>query len=153
MAEEKEVEGKLKRFFRYITFNDVPIKKRFMLFAAGLGFWLVVLFIIVIATLLDLNSTAKTIAREVLPHDKVVQKIDKRLQVLAMDLTMVLFATDSQALNKSIETSERKIVEIRSLLSTLKLGGHVNDISLYRDAHRKHPGKGCRAQLPGGNVC
>ena len=119
----------LKRFINFITFIDQPIKKKFMLFSLGVLFWFVVMFVISIATYIDINNKTSNIVSTFIPQDRVSQKITGKLQELNTDATEIIIISDMKNLKQKIDLSMTRISDIRAFISALSNGGQVRDIN------------------------
>lgn len=127
MTDNHRNESALKRIINFITFVDLPIKKKFGLFAVGVLVWFLIMFLISIATLVDINSKSNRIVNDVIPHDKVAMKIIRKLQSLSIDATELHEMTDPKIIINEMKTSRTRIDDIRSFLTAMEHGGTVND--------------------------
>jgi hypothetical protein len=118
----------LKRFINFITFVDIPIKKKFVLFAVGVLFWFLVMFVMSMATIIDINSRSDRIVDSIIPHDKVAQKMTRKLQSLDIDAGAIADAADVKILDQKIDLSKARIEDLKSLLTITRLGGKFSDI-------------------------
>ena len=75
------------QFINAITFVDLPIRKKFLIFSGGVLFWFVVMFLITAATLVNVNDKSGKIVSTLLPQDRIAQKIAKDLRTLSEDVT------------------------------------------------------------------
>lgn len=128
MTVKKNGRSFLRKFINFITFVDLPIKKKFLLFAVGVLFWFLTMFIMSIATIIDMNNKSSMIVNSVMPHDRVTQKITRKLQSLTNDSHELSKTSDISVLNKKIYLSKEKIADIRSFVSALMNGGNINDV-------------------------
>ncbi len=134
MMSKKNGKSLFKKFINVITFVDLPIRRKFILFAVGVFFWFVIMFIMSIATIVDMNRKSSIIVNTVLPQERVAQKITRKLQKLSLDAYALSAATDVSALSQHAYLSKERITDIKSFLSALTHGGQINDID--RDKNR-----------------
>ncbi len=118
----------LKKFINFITFVDLPIRKKFLLFFLGVLFWFISMFAASIATNMDINNRTDRIAGQLVPLDMISRKITRKLQSMSIDAAGILDISDINALNKRIDISRTRLMDIRSFLSALEFGGQVYDI-------------------------
>ncbi len=118
-----------KKFIRIITFVDLPIRKKFMLFSIGVLFWFIVMFVISISANLDIDKKTNMIVKNIVPVDRTVQKITRKLQSLSIDAVEIANINDYNELDQKITASNARILDIKSFLTALHLGGQVNDIN------------------------
>ena len=128
MTEKKSARTFLKRFINIITFVDLPIRKKFMLFSIGVLFWFVVMFVISITTIIDINSKSGEIVNNIMPHDRVAQKITHKLQNLNVDAAEIINTNDVKHVNQITDIARSRIEDIRNFLTTVRIGGQINDI-------------------------
>ncbi|MBI5099356.1 MAG: sensor domain-containing diguanylate cyclase [Nitrospirae bacterium] len=119
----------LKKFINFITFIDQPIKKKFILFSLGVLFWFVVMFVISIATYIDINNKTGSIVNKFIPQDRTAQKITGKLQELSIDATEIINISDIKDLEQKINLSMARISDIRAFISAITNGGQVHDIN------------------------
>jgi diguanylate cyclase (GGDEF)-like protein len=119
----------LKKLINFITFVDLPIRKKFMLFSLGVLFWFVAMFVVSIATSMYINNKTGKIVNQVIPHDRITQKITRKLNSLSVDATEIMNDSDNKDLNQKSDLSRVRIMDIRSFISALTLGGQVHDIN------------------------
>lgn len=128
MTEKKGAKTFLKKLVDIITFVDLPIRKKFMLFSIGVLFWFVIMFVISITTIIDINSKSSEIVNKIMPHDRAAQKITRELQNLNLDAAEIMNTNDIKDVIKRIDASKLRIENIRNFLATLLIGGQINDI-------------------------
>lgn len=118
-----------KKFINIITFVDIPISSKFLLFSLGVLFWFVTMFIMNIATDIDVNNKTDRIVNYVVPHDRVAQKITRKLQSLNIDVMEMQGISDPKDFNRKFDMSRERIIDIKSFISALMLGGQIHDIN------------------------
>ncbi|RJQ43945.1 MAG: diguanylate cyclase [Nitrospiraceae bacterium] len=119
----------LKKFLNFITFIDLPIRKKFTLFFFGVLFWFVIMFIISVAANMKINSSTNSIVNQFIPHERVAHKITRNLQDLGIHISEISAITDITALNQKVDTSRAILSDIRSFASVLAHGGQMHDVN------------------------
>lgn len=99
-----------------------------MLFSVGVLIWFIIMFVISIATIIDINAKSGEIINNIMPHDRVAQKIIQRLQDLYIDITDVMNTNDYKYVNQRTDIAKSRIEDIRSFLTILTTGGQLNYI-------------------------
>ncbi|MDH4027611.1 MAG: diguanylate cyclase [Nitrospirota bacterium] len=122
-----------RKLINFITFVDLPIRKKFLLFSLGVLFWFVTMFVVSIAANFVINNHTDMIMHQVIPVDKVMRKITRKLQSLNNDAAELSNISDITTLNQRTEISRARIMDLRSFISVLVLGGQVNDINRDTD--------------------
>jgi len=119
----------VKRFIRFITFVDLPIRKKFTLYSVGVLFWFLAMAVLTFVAMYSINGSYNRVINEVIPQDRVVQKIIRNLQALSIDASGALKARDVEGAVRAADLSHKRLLDIRSFISALALGGEVNDYS------------------------
>ncbi len=119
----------IKKFIKIITFVDLPIKRKFMLFSFGVLFWFIVMFIVSIMANIYINNKTNKIIDYIVPLDKVTQKILLRVQALNDNLRIIegLHTTDKQH-HDAIRLTKENLKDLRSFIMAMKHGGQIIDI-------------------------
>lgn len=74
MAEKKK-RGLIIRIIRFITFVDLPIRKKFLLFSVGVLFWFMVLASVSFYALIDVNMKTSAMVKVLLPYERTANEI------------------------------------------------------------------------------
>lgn len=119
----------LKRFIRFITFIDLPIKKKFTLYSLGVLFWFLTMAALSCVALVNLHLGYHRVIDEAIPQDRVVQKVVRNLQALSIDAAGAFKARELEASVRARDLSDKRLADLRSFVSALALGGEVNDYS------------------------
>ncbi len=119
----------LNKLIKIITFVDLPIRKKFMLFSVGVLFWFIVMYVISIAANIDVDRKTDSIVKQIVPVDRTIQKITRKLQGLSIDAGEIAAVSEYNALDMKINLSQVRLIDIKSFLTALQLGGQVNDIN------------------------
>ncbi|MDH4233311.1 MAG: hypothetical protein OEW04_14935, partial [Nitrospirota bacterium] len=119
----------IKRIINFLMFVDLPIRKKFLLFSLGVFIWFAVMFAVSLTTLFDIHSKTSRIVSYDIPHDRIAQKITRKLQNLMIDSMTIQNASDTQLVTKKSDAARARIDDVRSFLSALTLGGQINDIN------------------------
>src|SRR5512138_1600845 len=126
---ENNIKDISNRFINFITFVDLPIKKKFRLFSVGVLFWFVMLFAVTMAALITVDQKTDNIVRNLIPQDRLAQKIARNIQSLNLDALELSRTSDLRSALRRVETSKARIEDINVFLSALEAGGKVNDYS------------------------
>ncbi len=117
------------KILRFISFVDLPINKKFMLFSFGVLFWFIVMFAINMTASVDVNNKTGIIINQLVPLDRAIQKITVKLQNLNIDMVKIRHITEAGLIDQKINSSRAKIKDVQSFVSVLETGGlltHVN---------------------------
>ncbi len=122
-----------KKFIHFITFVDLPIRNKFILFSLGVLFWFVIMYVVSIAANLTINNKTDTMFKLVIPHDRTTQKIARKLQGLKNDIYETANISDIKTLTQKVDISRARILDIKTFISTLLVGGQINDFDRDTD--------------------
>jgi diguanylate cyclase (GGDEF)-like protein len=118
----------LKKFVRFFTFVDLPIRKKFLLFSFGVLFWFVAMFVISITANRDVERKTHSIVNHIVPVDRITQKVIRKLRNLNADAAEISSIPDFLSLEQKIELSRARIKDIQSFAAALKFGGQIADL-------------------------
>ncbi len=121
------VKSRFNRFVKFITFIDLPIRSKFILFSLGVLFWFLVLFTMSLATLIDINTKSSRIVESLIPQDRIAQKTMRKLQSLQIDANEILNEGDLTVIADRATKSGARIDDILAFLLTFRQGGKAND--------------------------
>jgi diguanylate cyclase (GGDEF)-like protein len=119
----------IKRIINFLMFVDLPIRKKFLLFSLGVFIWFAVMYVMSIATLIDIHSKTTRIVSYDIPHDRIATKITRKLQNIMNDSAAIQNASDTQTLSKKSDAARGRTEDIRAFLSALMMGGQISDIN------------------------
>jgi len=119
----------LARLIRFLTFVDLPIRRKFLLFAMGTLFWFLALAGVVYVALFQIQSKYSKIVQDTIPHDRIMQKVTRDLQVLSADASSIARSAGAAEVQARAEVARLRIKDVRGYLTALALGGEVNDYS------------------------
>ncbi|MDO8282299.1 MAG: diguanylate cyclase [Thermodesulfovibrionia bacterium] len=124
-----EQTGKVKKFIKFITFVNMPIKEKFIFFFFGVLFWFIVMFVIGMGSSIVIDSKTDKIVNHLIPHERVTQKIIRNLQSLSIDISEIEAMPDTEGIDRKIAVSNARIADILSFTEILSHGGQAPDIN------------------------
>lgn len=107
--------GPIKRFIRFITFVDLPIRRKFLFFAAGVLFWFVILSCVSFYVLVDVNIKTAQVLDSLLPYERFAQTTLRK----SNEMTYLLADLSQTDTPQSVAF---KSGQIKSQLETIKQG-------------------------------
>ncbi len=111
------------KLIQVLTFTDLPIRKKFMLFSAGTLFWIIATSVIGLFFLLYLNYESSKLVNYNEPHQKAIYSTIRKLSHASISLN------NANDIQNSILTTEKLIDKCSINLETLLKGGVIRDIS------------------------
>lgn len=128
------VPGFLRQFVRIITFVDLPINRKFFLFAVGVLFWFLVMSAVTTFALFTIDYRYDRIVHQAIPHERVAQKIARNLRAIGVEAGDIVATAAAADVVRHGERAQAYLEDIRAFSSALALGGEVSDVS--RDSNR-----------------
>jgi diguanylate cyclase (GGDEF)-like protein len=125
MTSEKSLLSTLTRFINFITFVDLPIRRKFLLFGFGVFFWFITLFAVLGLTLFDLEGEASMIVKRVLPQERMVETMFKNLRTADVRSLEVMRETDVAEVMQKGEHVAQVMNEILAGLDNFKDVGNL----------------------------
>ena len=118
----------LKKFINFITFVDLPIRKKFMLFSFGVLFWFMVMYGVSITTDLSISNITGETLTNLINIDKTNHAITRKLQGLSIDASEMINASNKADFDNKIKTSRSRIKDINTFITALSRGEEIIDI-------------------------
>jgi diguanylate cyclase (GGDEF)-like protein len=128
MEYKKSYKKSLEKVIDFITFVNLPIRKKFILFSVGVLSWFIIMCAINIATILYIDSRFGEIVNYVIPHDRITQKIIRKLNDVNINLIEITEKSDIKDVIQIRDLAKNRLLDIKFFLTTLITGGQINDI-------------------------
>lgn len=112
-----------------LTFTNLPIRKKFMLFSAGTLFWIIATSVIGLFFLLYLNYESNKLVNYNEPHQKAINNTIKKLSYANISVHNITFIKNIKEMQALISRTENLLEECSSNLKTLLKGGIVREYS------------------------
>ena len=125
MIKERALQGTFTRLINFITFVDLPIRRKFLLFAIGVFFWFITLFVVLGFAILDLSGEASMIVKRVLPQERMVQVMFTNLKMADIMALEVMRTTDIADVMQKGESASQSLDEIMAGLDSFKDVGNL----------------------------
>lgn len=119
MQNRSGIKDSIRSFTNFITFIDLPIREKFLLFAIGVLFWFVAMFTVIQVAMHDLKTRSDTIVTRVVPQERAAQVIVSHLQKVIIDCTDLVRLTNPAGIIQKLEKSSHNLSTVTSLLGTL----------------------------------
>ena len=119
--------GLFRKTIEYLTFVRQPLRKKFILFSAGVLFWILVISAISISALVWLGHESSRTLLYFIPQDRAAQKIMRDVQDLRADGYWLAGAMNTEAVLRIAGNANVEIEDIRHMLHAMGQGGTVDD--------------------------
>ncbi len=111
MAEVKKY-GIIKRFIRLLTFVDLPIRRKFTLFAVGVLFWFILLASVSTYVLVDVNIKTAQVVDTLLPYEWFAQDTLRKAHEVNHLIADLVHADSEQVISLKAERLKSSLISI-----------------------------------------
>ncbi|MBB5021047.1 diguanylate cyclase [Desulfurispira natronophila] len=108
----------LRKILRMLTFVDLPIKRKFRLFALGTMFWFLSMAVVAVVAFSMIHYKYNQVSEQAIPYSKTSSQVLTHLQGLSRD-TAIILEMESFSDARSIESSREHIKSIQSAINDL----------------------------------
>jgi two-component system cell cycle response regulator len=126
-ATKETIKSLLHKIINILTFTDLSIRKKFVLFSAGTLFWIVVTSAIGFIMLIHLSTESKQLVDIVVPQQKVLNRVVRNLTNASMEVHSIFLYKDANNISSNFHKAKLGIEESHSDLNMLRTGGFVRE--------------------------
>jgi len=119
----------LKKLINLITFTDLPVRQKFLLFSTGAIFWLGVVSVIGLITTHDVSKKAKEMVEVITPQEKTGNILIRKLRGASISAHKIALYNDKEIISNSYLNGKARLEDGLSYLNTLLTGGKIKDFS------------------------
>jgi diguanylate cyclase (GGDEF)-like protein len=119
----------LKKIINILTFTDLPVRKKFLLFSLGSLFWLAVISAIGLITMFDMSAKSKQMVDVIGPQEKTVNIIVRKLRGASISAHKIVLYKNTERVNNNYLSGKARLEDCRSYLKILLTGGRIKDYS------------------------
>lgn len=119
----------LKKFINFITFTDLPVQKKFLLFSLGSLFWLAVISAIGLITMFDMSAKSDLMVDIIWPQEKTANIVVRKLRGASISAHKIVLYKDTERINNNYLKGKARLEDCRSYLKMLLTGGRIKDYS------------------------
>lgn len=118
-----------KRIIDYITFTDIPIWQKLLLFAAGGIAWFIIIAMIGFGAMTYVNNASKALTDEVVPHIQASQKLIIKIRGANVSVHNIVIHNETAIINDNAQRARDLLGNASATLDALVKGGKINDYS------------------------
>ncbi|GER93344.1 GGDEF domain-containing protein [hot springs metagenome] len=118
-----------KKIINLLTFTDLPVRKKFILFSLGSLFWLAVISAIGLITMFDMSAKSKLMVDVIGPHEKTANIVVRKLRGASISAHKIVLYKDTERINNNYLNGKARLEDCRSYLKILLTGGRIKDYS------------------------
>lgn len=119
----------LKKLINLLTFTDLPVGKKFLLFSLGSLFWLAVISAIGLITMFDMSAKSELMVDIIWPQEKTANIVVRKLRGASISAHKIVFYKDTERINNNYLNGKARLEDCRSYLKMLLTGGRIKDYS------------------------
>lgn len=114
----KKLTNKWNTFVKFITFINLPIKKKFLLFGIGTLFWFILIGLVSISAFTFINFRYSQLSNTTLPYMQIIQKIQPQLETLKH---IVKIKHDEQSQEKELSKVSLHVRKMYTIISQVNI--------------------------------
>ncbi|MCL5236941.1 MAG: sensor domain-containing diguanylate cyclase [Nitrospirae bacterium] len=116
-----------RRIINVITFVDLPIRKKFVLFSFGALFWLAIISAIGLCTMFDMSAKSKQMVDNIWPQEKTANIVIRKLRGANISVHNMFILKDEKGIRANYRRAKGTLDDSTSYLNALLKGGQVID--------------------------
>jgi diguanylate cyclase (GGDEF)-like protein len=118
-----------KKIINILTFTDLPVRKKFLLFSLGSLFWLAVISAIGLITMFDMSAKSKLMVDIIGPQEKTANIVVRKLRGASISAHKIVLYKDAERVNNNYLSGKARLEDCHSYLKILLTGGRIKDYS------------------------
>lgn len=118
-----------KKIINILTFTDLSVRKKFLLFSLGSLFWLAVISAIGLITMFDMSAKSKMMVDVIGPQEKTVNIVVRKLRGASISAHKIVLYKNMERVNNNYINGKARLEDCRSYLKILLTGGRIKDYS------------------------
>ena len=118
----------VQRLINILTFRDLPLQKKFLLFSIGSLFWLIVVACIGLVFMFYMDSSSKKMVFVNVPHSKAVNLLLSNVKGVCVSVHKLVMSNENKDVENNYVTAQKRLYEAKKYLDTLLNGGKINYI-------------------------
>ena len=119
----------LKRIVNILTFTDIPIWQKLLLFAAAGIFWFIIIAAIGLSAVTYVDNSSKALTNEVIPQVLASQKVIIKIRGANVSVHNIVIHDDIKTVNSHVQRANVLFNDVSVILKALLEGGMVKDYS------------------------
>ncbi len=118
-----------KRLFNLITFTDIPIWQKLLLFAGGGIAWFIIIALIGLGAMTYVNNASKALTDEVVPHIQASQRLIIKIRGANVSVHNIVIHDENDIVNDNAQRARDLLGNATATLDALLQGGTIKDYS------------------------
>ncbi len=127
MKQNPKANSLLKKIINVITFVDLPIRKKFVLFSFGALFWLVIISAIGLLTMFDMSAKSRQMVVKIWPQEKTANIAIRKLRGANISMHNIIIFNNEKGVTANYRRAKGTLDDSIAYLNTMLKGGQVID--------------------------
>jgi len=127
MPDKSSIAQKVRRIKNFVTFNDLPVRKKFLLFSAGSVFWVLIIAAIGLMTMFDMSSKSEQMVENIWPQEKTANIVIRKLRGANISIHNMAIFNDPVSIHSDYRRARETLRDSHTYLNTLLQGGQITD--------------------------
>ncbi len=116
----------IQRLINILTFRDLPLQRKFLLFSIGSLFWLIVVAGIGLVFMFFMDSSSKKMVFVNVPHSKTVNLLLSNVKGVCVSIHKLVITNENKEIETNYATAKKRLSDAKKYLETLLSGGKIN---------------------------
>jgi len=112
-----------------MTFTDIPIWQKLVLFAGGGMAWFIVIALIGLVAMTQVNKASKALTDEIVPHIQTSQKLIIKIRGANVSIQNIVIHDEKDIVNDNVQRARDLLANAATMLDALLNGGQIKDYS------------------------
>lgn len=127
MPQKSSAKDLLRRIINVITFVDLPIRQKFVLFSFGALLWLAIISAIGLCTMFDMSAKSKQMVDKIWPQEKTANIVIRKLRGANISVHNMVIFKDEERITANHRRAKGTLEDSVNYLNSLLKGGQVID--------------------------
>jgi two-component system cell cycle response regulator len=127
MPKQATIKELYRKIANFLTFIDLSVRKKFLLFSIGALFWLVITAGIGFVTMFDMNAKSNEMVNKIWPQEKTANIVIRKLRGANISVHNMVINRNEKAINANYRRAKGTLGDTRLYLNTLLTGGQITD--------------------------
>ena len=127
MTNNFDIMKQIKRLISFVTFVDLPIQKKFILFSIGAMFWVIIISAIGFITMFDMSDRSKQMVDIIWPQEKTANIVIRKLRGANISMHNMAIFKDEKSISANSRRAKGTLSDSHGYLNTLLNGGQIID--------------------------
>jgi len=120
----------LKKILAILTFRDLPINRKFLLFSSGYLFWFLVINLTCFSALFIVQLKADIVIEEIIPWGRTSEIMIRKIRGASISVHKIIISDEMEQANQNYSNALKRLEQCKAYIITMLEGGTIRDISV-----------------------